>query len=75
MVRVSREKLSFIMDSQVRLWRKPCVQPGRISSLKFKDTVPEGGSSPQMVERRNTHFHVDPCVHDEALLFGANGTC
>ena len=40
MVRVSREKLSFIMDSQVRLWRKPCVQPGRISSLKFKDTVP-----------------------------------
>ena len=28
-----------------------------------------------MVERRDTHCHVDACVHDEALLFGANGTC
>ena len=26
-----------------------------------------------MVERCDTHCHVDPCVHDVSLLFGANG--
>ena len=25
-----------------------------------------------MMKRRDTHCHVVPCVHDEALLFGAN---
>ena len=28
-----------------------------------------------MVERRDTHCHVDPCVQDEALLFGAKWIC
>ena len=28
----------------------------------------ECGSSPQMVKRRDTHGHVNPCVHDEALF-------
>ena len=49
---------------------------GQDSSLKCKDTVPVKAKvdlPPQMLERRDTHCHVDPCVHDEALLFGANG--
>ena len=28
-----------------------------------------------MVERRDTHCHVDPCVHGEALLFGTSEEC
>ena len=55
---------------------KPCVQPWQNIFVRVQKLCPssEGGSSPQMVERRDTHFHVDPCVYDEALLFGANGT-
>ena len=55
--------------------RKLYVQPRQNVIVRVRRQCPrqgESGSSPQMVERRDTHYHVHPCVHGEALLFGTS---
>ena len=74
--RVSRE-LFFIMDCTGSLMTTVCATMAEFF-VRVQRHCPrqgEGKSSPPMVERCDTHCHVNPCVHDEALLFGANGTC